>query len=228
MLALCLIQANPVALAPMPTWAPDGAPVSVGQGYGHRLATVALVVGGGVSAFLAHESGHLLANAILGNRPRFVPMWGFGLVPFFAISPEIDCTPRGCTHANGKIFASGRRGKFAIATAGFEAQHITSEIILSLDPALRLHRAPVAKGWLLFNIGLSLAYAVCSVAHIEDAHGDAGGAAALSGMSRLMMGAWLIAPALLDSHRYLYGPRGWTPWVSRSVKAGFVGLAFTF
>jgi hypothetical protein len=191
-------------------------------------SSAALFIGGGVLAFVAHETGHLVANAVLGNRPRLVPLWGFGFMPFFAISPELRCTRTACQKADGRPFPGGPRGKFFIATAGFEIQHITSELILTLEPHLRCHRAPFRKGWLIFNVGLSLAYAVTSMAGIEDSHGDAGGAAHLAHLPRAVIGAALILPALLDSYRYLYGSSQWAPWISRSAKAGFVGLAFTF
>jgi hypothetical protein len=191
-------------------------------------AQAGLYVAGGLAAFAAHESGHLAANFVLHNRPRIVPVWGFGFVPFFAISPELACDQETCRRADGHIFRAGRRGKFAIVTAGFEVQHVTSEIILTLDQHLRRHRSPFLKGWLTFNIGLSVAYALASVLNIEDSHGDAGGAAALSHMPRALMAAWLVAPAALDAYRYLQNDSPWAPWLSRGLKVGFVSLAWTF
>ena len=193
-----------------------------------RAARTGLYVAGGVLAFAAHESGHLAANLILHNRPRIVPVWGFGFVPFFAISPDLACNKRGCVRADGQVFRAGRRGKFAIFTAGFEVQHLTSEIILTFDQHLRLHRAPFRKGWLTFNIALSVAYALASVLHIEDSHGDAGGAAAISGMPRALMAAWLVAPAAVDLYRYWRDDSVWAPWLSRGLKVGFVSMAWTF
>lgn len=212
-----------IAQAPFdePLLAPAAPPPS-------RLATAGLFLTGGLGAFLAHESGHLLANAVLHNKPRIVPVWGFGFVPFFAISPELSCRRRSCRRADGSRFQAGMRGKFFIVTAGFDVQHITSEIILTHAPQLRQQRAPVRKGWLAFNVGLSVAYALASVLHIEDSHGDAGGAAYASGLPRGVIAAWLVAPAALDAWRYLHADAAWTPWVSRGVKAGFVGLAWTF
>ena len=193
-----------------------------------RAAQAGLYVAGGLAAFAAHESGHVVANLVLHNRPHIVPVWGFGFVPFFAISPDLSCDARICRRADGQLFGAGRRGKFAIVTAGFEVQHLTSEIILTLEPHLRPHRAPFLKGWLTFNVGLSVAYALASVLHIEDSHGDAGGAAALSGMPRALMAAWLVAPAALDAYRYMQGDSFWAPWLSRGLKLGFVSLAWTF
>ncbi len=193
-----------------------------------KTAQAALFIAGGVSAFVAHEAGHVAVNLALGNRPELEAVWGFGFVPFFAISPALSCSASRCIKANGKPFPAGPRGKFAIVTAGFEMQHLTSEIILSLDPYLRQHHAPLRKGWLAFNIGLSVAYALASVLNIEDSHGDAGGAAYLLRVPRPLMAAYLVAPAAMDLYRYLDATSPWAPSVSRSLKVGFLSLLWTF
>lgn len=222
-MVVAVLMASLLALAPASHASCDAPPPTP-----VTATTVALFVAGGVGAFVAHESGHLLANALLHNRPRFVPMWGFGFLPFFAISPELACSSQGCIKADGTRFGPGLRGKYLIVTAGFEMQHLTSELLLTQAPQLRRLRAPWRKGWLAFNIGLSVAYALTSVLHIEDSHGDAGGAAYASGYPRPVVAAWLIAPAALDLYRYLNGDSTWAPWMSRGVKAGFFSLAWTF
>jgi hypothetical protein len=195
---------------------------------GRYLARATGFAGGALGAFLAHEAGHVAMNFALGNTPQYVGIYGFGFVPFFAISPQLRCDLHGCTRRDGRVFASGRRGMYLISTAGFLVQHIGSEVILSLDAHLRMHRAPVRKGILAFNILLSVGYGIASMAGIEEAHGDARGAARMAGLSPWAFAPLLMAPALLDMYRYWVPDAAWAPWLSRGSKAAMVGLAFTF
>lgn len=216
--ALCIPQSAPAAsLAHAPTPA-------------HWLSDIGLFSAGALGAFVAHESGHLLANAAVGNRPSLVPVPGLLGIPFFAISPGIQCHPKGCIRANGRPFAYGRRGQFFIAAAGFNVQHAGSEIVLSLYPRLRYRDAPFAKGLLAFNVLLSVGYAVASVAHIEDPHGDAGGCAGHAHWPRAAIASMLLAPAVAGGLRYWFpdATQAWLPWVSRGSKGAFFGVAWLF
>lgn len=194
----------------------------------HNWPTAGFYAFGALSAFAAHESGHLLVNAILGNQPRFVLIKGFDFIPFVAISPELSCNDQGCTQADGTAFSSGRSGMYAISTAGFTVQHIGSEIILTADPYLHYHEKPWQKGFLTFNIALSIGYAVSSLLNIEESHGDAGGAAQVSGIAKPWFGTLLILPAIMDTLRFIYPDWVILPWLSRTGKSAMVGLTCTF
>lgn len=183
---------------------------------------------GAASGFLAHEAGHLLANYMLSNQPTFVGLKGFGFVPFFAISPELRCDDNGCVHDNHSRFEAGRRGMYFISTAGFTVQHITSEIVLSEDAWVRYHHAPYEKGFLAFNILLSLGYALSSVIGIEDAHGDAGGAAQVAHLPHAVFATLLMLPAAMDTWRFFVPDTPWAVGVSRASKAAMLGVAYTF
>lgn len=190
---------------------------------------VGIGLGGVVTAFLAHELGHISANLMLGNKPRFEGLLVWGFAPFFAVSPDIDCVGDHCTKRDGSAFSAGRRGKYFIVTNGFHVQHITDELILSLEPELRFREAPFRKGMLLFNVFLSCFYAAGAWTGLEDPHGDLGGAARLAGFDEVALSFALLAPAALDTYRY-FRPSSvkWAPWVSRGAKAAFLGLNFVW
>src|ERR1700674_638126 len=97
---------------------------------------VALFAGGAATAFLAHESGHAVANLAQGNVPHLESVRFLDFVPFFAVSPEINCYNSGCFKSDGSRFGPGKRGLLLILMAGFDVQHITDEVLLSGDPAL--------------------------------------------------------------------------------------------
>jgi hypothetical protein len=183
---------------------------------------------GAASGFVSHEAGHLLANYLLGNKPAWVGLRGFGVVPFFAISPELSCNDLGCTKADASWFVPGRRGMYLISTAGFTVQHITSEIALSQDAWLRYHHAPFEKGFLAFNILLSIGYALSTLAGVEDSHGDAGGAAAVAHLPKPIFATLLILPAVFDTVRFLLPDATWAVGASRGSKAAMLGVAYTF
>lgn len=200
------------------------APPSLGRRW---AADAGLFVAGAASAFVAHELGHVFANLVAGNVPHLVGLRGFGAVPFFAISPDIFCDARGrCLGAQGQAFGGGRRGQYLIATAGFSVQHVANEVILGQSPDLRMRRAPYAKGWLAFDLALSVGYALASIAHVEDVHGDAGGAAYYARTPRAVVATMLLVPVALDVWRYFRPGDRWAPWVGRTSKLGLVGLSF--
>lgn len=191
--------------------------------------TLAVGTAGVLSGFLAHEAGHVAANLALGNRPRFEGFLYGGFLPFFAITPCIQCDAEGCTDINGQNFGPGRRGKYFIVTAGYHVQHISDEIILSHTPDLRHQYAPFRKGMLLFNIFLSTLYAAGAWTGLQDPHGDLEGAAQLSGLDQTLLSFALVAPAAIDTYRYFVpGSARWSAWASRLSKGAFAGLNFAF
>jgi hypothetical protein len=184
---------------------------------------------GVLSGFLAHEAGHITANLAMGNVPSFQGFMYGGFVPFFAITPRMECTEEGCTDHAGNDFAPGRRGKYLIVTAGYHVQHISDEIILSRTPNLRGEYAPFRKGMLLFNVFLSTFYAAGAWTGLQDPHGDLEGAAQLSGIDQTLLSLALVAPAVIDTYRYFApGSARWSAWAGRASKGAFAGLNFAF
>jgi hypothetical protein len=188
-----------------------------------------MLAAGFATAFVAHETGHLVANFALGNRPAIegTRVWGF--VPFVLIDPQLTCGSTECVKPNGDHFGPGRRGKYFIASAGFHVQQLTDELILSLTPDLRQREAPFRKGMLLFNIGLSAAYVLADWVDLEDPHGDLGTMERMSRRNSALMGLAILLPAALDAYRYFFPSQArWSAWAARASKAGMTGLTFSF
>lgn len=195
---------------------------SIGKRVGLGLAGVA-------TAFVGHELGHVTANLMMGNVPHFSGIMVGGFIPFVAITPGITCDGDHCVKRNGETFGPGRRGKYFIVTAGFHAQHITDEVLLSLWPELRQREAAFYKGLLAFNLFLSAFYAAGAWTGLEDPHGDLDGAGEMSGIDTRVLATFLMLPAVLDTCRYFFpGTRRWLPWVSRGSKLLFLGVNFTW
>jgi hypothetical protein len=192
------------------------------------LATVASFAAGALSGFLLHEAGHVAANLMLGNTPRFQGMLVWGFVPFFVLSPDIRCMGDDCQTRNGKHFTPGTRGDVYIVSAGFSVQHLTDEFILGATPELANEYAPFRKGLLGFNILLSVMYAAGAYAGIEDQHGDVHGMARRLEISDRWVATMLLLPAALDAYRYFFPYSSWAVWASRIVKASMFGVTFVF
>ncbi len=188
-------------------------------------AALGIGVGGVATAFVAHEVGHLLLNFSYGNVPTFERTTYLGFIPFFSISPKISCDGDRCVDKDGVVFAGGRRGKYFIASAGINVQHLTDEIILSHEPGLRSRRAPFRKGLLLFNTGLSIAYAGSALSGTEVRQGDLRNMAKAAGIPSQVMGMMFLIPAVFDIFRYFWPDSRVAPWISRTFKAGMVGVA---
>jgi hypothetical protein len=191
-------------------------------------ATVGWIGAGFVSAFFAHEMGHVVANLALGNVPHFTYVTVDGFFPFLAIEPHLSCKGDVCVKEDGTPFGAGRHGRFAIVSAGFEVQHLTDELILQLHPNLRDEDRPFMKGMLAFNTLVSALYAVAALTGAEGDNGDLGGEAMSSHLPKSVLAALLLVPAGLDIYRYLRPTSSWAPWASMGCKAGYVGLTFTF
>src|SRR5690348_14576241 len=82
-------------------------------------------LGGAATALVAHESGHLLLDGVLGAGIGIRKV-SAGPIPFFAITHHPVSPVR----------------EFAISSAGFWVQHASDELILARRPHLRTDRAP--------------------------------------------------------------------------------------
>jgi hypothetical protein len=168
----------------------------------------ALFLAGAATAFGAHETGHLAASLVFGEKPglRKVDFHG---IPFFAITHRSGLPPR---------------QEFTISSAGFWVQHAGDEWLLSRRPTLRRERAPFAKGMLAFNVLASVAYAGTAFARTGPVERDTRGIAAASRVDERWVGALVLAPAVLDVWRYDHPDSAWAVWTSRGVKIGMVLL----
>jgi hypothetical protein len=148
-----------------------------------------------------HESGHLILDVAFDASPG-VRKVSAGFIPFFAITHQPVSPVR----------------EFAISSAGFWVQHVTSEVILSRRPGLRFEHAPVAKGLLAFNVLTSVMYAGAAFARRGPIERDTHGMAVAAGVPEPWVGVSILAPATLDAVRY-YQPRSrWLRWTSRASK----------
>jgi hypothetical protein len=163
---------------------------------------------GGAAGLVMHESGHLLFDAIFDVKP-YVTAVHFGPVPFFAISHRTDVSPR---------------EEFTISSAGFWIQEATDEWMLTRRPSLRDQHAWGVKGLLAFNVLNSVGYSLVAFAKAGPPERDTRGMADSSGIDERVIGAIVLAPALLDSYRYFNRGSGWAAWTSRLTKAGSVLL----
>jgi hypothetical protein len=189
---------------------------------------VGLGTAGLASAFLAHELGHVLVNLAYGNTPTFEGLRYGGFIPFFRISHGIDCNDEGCFNDDGTPFKGGRSGVYLITSAGFNVQHLTDELLLSLDRPIRYHRSPFQKGMLFFNISLSVGYVLSTWFQVKPPVGDIHGMADAAQLNPNWVALMVLIPAGLDLYRYFLPDSKWAPWLSRGAKATFLGISFAF
>jgi hypothetical protein len=173
-----------------------------------RAASTARFLGGALVAFGAHEAAHLALGVAFDADPALDRVEFHG-IPFFAITHRPDL--------------SSRR-ELAISSAGFTAQHVGNEWILTRRPGLREERAPVLKGMLALNIAASAAYAGAAFARTGPYERDTRGIATAARIDERWVGAMVLAPAALDAWRYFHPDATWAAWISRGVKAGMVLL----
>jgi hypothetical protein len=164
-------------------------------------------LGGGAAGLGLHEAGHLIANAVFGEKPTLKKV-DFHGIPFFAI-----------THRSGLP----RHEEFIISSAGFWMQHAENEWLLSRQPPLRA-RGDFLKGLFTFNIVASGAYAGAAFAKTGPVERDTRGIAESSRVDERWIGALLLAPAVLDAWRYFHPDSKWATWSSRGAKIGMVLL----
>ena len=171
--------------------------------------TVTFLAGGGVGLGV-HELGHLITGATFGAHPR-VRSLEDGPLPFFVITHD-DVT---------------RRQEFVISSSGFWMQHASSEWILSARPNIAREPSPLLKGVLAFNVGASAVYGVTAFVRSGPVERDTRGMAVslgTDGVPEPVIGALVLAPALLDGYRYLNPEAKWAKWTSRGCKIAAVLL----
>ncbi len=193
-------------VAPPPPTPAAAAPVDAPS----RVGTIARFLGGGALGLVAHESGHLTFDVVFDAHPRFKKV-DFAGIPFFAL-----------THDSGLPY----RQELTISSAGFWVQHAGSEWILTRHPRLRWERKPMTKGVLAFNVVTSVVYAGAAFARTGPVERDTRGIAASLRIGEPWVGALLLAPATLDTYRYLHPEARWAKWASRSAKVAMLLLVF--
>jgi hypothetical protein len=167
---------------------------------------------GAASGFVAHELTHVVMDLILGKSISFVGV-SLGPFPFFAIQPCCNLTPR---------------EQYVIASAGFNAQSVSSELILGLAPRIREQRQAYLKGFLALDIGLSLGYGITALAGVGPPQSDVNTMARALGIPTWPIGIALVVPAAVDLYRYFMPDSKWAPFVSLQGKLMIFGAALTF
>ncbi len=171
------------------------------------LVVAAKVVAGAAVGLALHEGGHLTFDLLLGASPGIKGV-SYGGVPFFAITHEPVSAPK----------------EFLISSAGFWAQHLSSEWLLTSQPGLRYQRAPFKKGLLAFNVLVSVMYAGAALGRTGPDERDTRGIAISAGMAEPWVAPVILAPALLDAVRYFKPESRAARWASRAAKIGGVLL----
>jgi len=103
-------------------------------------------------------------------------------------------------------------------------QHAASEFLLTRRPRLRHERAPFAKGILAFNVLASVAYAGAAFARAGPSERDTRGMAVSARVDEPLIGILVLAPAALDTARYINPASTWFRWTSRAAKIAGVML----
>jgi hypothetical protein len=199
---LCFLLIGCVSTTALAQDAPEAQPAD-------SLSTgkqVASFLTGAAIGLAAHEAGHMIANLAFGEKPG-VGKVDFHGMPFFAI-----------THPSGLPLHE----EFVISSAGFWMQHAENEWLLTRTPALRSQQAPMKKGVFAFNVLASVAYAGAAFAKTGPDERDTRGMAASARVDERLIGALVLAPALLDAWRYYHPDTKWATWASRGVKIGMV------
>jgi hypothetical protein len=167
-------------------------------------------LGGAATGFVVHEAGHVVTGLALGGHPRTRRL-DYGPIPFFVIRHD----------------PVGKRSEYVISSAGIWVQNAASEWILSARPDLRCESAPFLKGWLAFNVGTSVFYSAAAFGRFGPPERDTRGMAislGSDGVPEPVVGALILAPAVLDAYRYMRPEARWAVWVSRGVKIAAVML----
>lgn len=104
-------------------------------------------------------------------------------------------------------------------------QHVENEWLLTRRPRLRREKSAFRKGMFTFNVLASVAYAGAAFTRTGPYERDTRGMADASRVDERVIGAIVLAPALLDAWRYFHPGSTWAAWTSRGAKAGMVLLA---
>jgi hypothetical protein len=198
-----------IAVLAAPAAADQAAPPAAAQPNEQRALDTVKFLAGGVTGLFLHESGHLVFDVAFDAEPH-VGGIRFGVVPFFAIEHRADLSPR---------------REFIVSSAGFWVQEAGNEWLLTRRPSLRREHAPFTKGIFAFNVLTSVGYAVVAFARAGPAERDTRSMAAASGIDEPAVGAFVLAPAILDGWRYFAPDARWAVWASRAAKVAGVVLA---
>ena len=155
-----------------------------------------------------HEAGHLVANWAFEEKVVLKKVSYKG-IPFFALAHAPDLSPR---------------REYVVSSAGFWAQYLYSEQILTHHPNLKDEKSPFRKGVLTFHVVTSLVYAGAALGRTGPIERDTRGMASSRRIDERWIGVMVLAPALLDVYRYFNADARWATWASRGVKMGSVAL----
>jgi drug/metabolite transporter (DMT)-like permease len=172
-----------------------------------RVETSVKFLAGAALGLAIHEGSHLLFNVTFDAAPGLKGV-SYAGIPFFAITHEPVSAVK----------------EFTISSAGFWAQHASSELILSMRPRLRQEHAPVLKGLLAFNVLASAIYAGAAIARTGPPERDTRGMAVSAGIAEPWIAAVILTPAAMDTMRYLRPESRTARWISRAAKVGGVLL----
>ncbi len=163
---------------------------------------------GGAAGLGLHETGHLIANWAFEEKV-VVKKVDYKGIPFFALSHAPDLSPR---------------REYVVSSAGFWAQYLYSEQILTHHPHLKDEESPFRKGMLTFHVVTSLIYSGAALGKTGPVERDTRGMASSRRIDERWIGLMVLAPALLDMYRYFNADARWAAWASRGVKMGSVAL----
>ena len=166
------------------------------------------VILGGAAGLGLHEGGHLIANWAFEEKVTIKKVDYKG-IPFFALSHAPNLSPR---------------REYVVSSAGFWAQYLFSEQILTHHPHLKNEDSPFRKGMLAFHVVTSLVYSGAAFGKTGPLERDTRGMASSRRIDERWIGAIVLAPALLDMYRYFNPDARWATWTSRGVKMGSVAL----
>ncbi|MCE5313666.1 MAG: hypothetical protein ABFD49_01255 [Armatimonadota bacterium] len=164
---------------------------------------------GAAIGFLGHESGHLIANCAL-NTHLYLKSVNYGPIPFFTIEP-------------GKPL--NHREHYITASAGFNAQNIINECILTQHPNLSAEDEPTLKGIASFNFWLAAGYAASAFTKTGPDERDTKGMADSLGWNERWIGVMILVPTALDTYRYKHPDAKWAVTASRLSKLAMIALA---
>lgn len=206
--AISTAAANAV-LAPAPAGPKPALAEPTPQRYGMWAGNPGKFFQGAFAAFLGHESGHLITNYSLGTDPYLTGVH-YGPVPFFTIEPG--------RHLN-------RHEHYITASAGFNAQNLIDEWLLTSHPNLSRENKPFLKGLASFNFWLGVGYAASAFTKTGPNERDTKGMADALGWDERWVGAMILVPVALDTYRYKHPDSKWAVTASRLSKLAIIGLA---
>ena len=163
---------------------------------------------GGAAGLGIHESSHLVADWAFNEKVTIKKVDWNG-IPFFALSHAPNLSPR---------------REYVVSSAGFWAQYLYSEQMLTHHPKLKDEQSPFLKGMFTFHIVTSFVYAGAAFGKTGPVERDTRGMAMSRRISERWIGVMVLAPAILDVYRYFNPDARWAGWASRSAKMGTVAL----